>query len=135
MAKTFELLSSSQNLQEKDLLLVYFSGNGIKTDDDYLLHGSDFDAAALKSTTVRLSQLIQDLDNLPCRKLIVLDACQSGAATKLTLPQNISILTASTADQAAFEDPKWQHGAVDKSAFRNPKAPKKQTPTKTNTPH
>lgn len=125
LAKKFELLSSKQDLQENDLLLVYFSGNGMKVDDDYLLMGSDFDPAALRSTSVKFSQLIKYLDNLPCRKLIVLDACYSGFATQLNLPKNISILTSSTAEQVSFEDPNWQHGALTKvmvEAFRNPAA-------------
>jgi outer membrane protein assembly factor BamB len=113
LAKTFELMST-QNIQEEDLVIVFISGNGTKAQDDYLLFGSDYDPAALRSTSLKLSQLIKDLDNLPCRKLLILDACYSGAATELNLPNNISILTASTANQVAFEDPKWQHGALTK---------------------
>jgi hypothetical protein len=108
LAKAFELLST-KDIQSQDMVIVYFSGFGLATDDDYLLLGSDYNPSALRSTSVRMSQLLRDLDNLPGRKLILLDACYSGAAIKL--PGDISIMTASTARQAAYEDPEWQHGA------------------------
>lgn len=111
LAKTFELLST-KGIQNNDLVIIYFSGNGLAIDDDYLLLGSDYNPAALRSTSIRMSQLLKDLDNLPGKKLILLDACYSGAAIKL--PSNVSIITASTANQAAFEDSQWQHGAFTK---------------------
>lgn len=122
LAKAFELLST-KGIQNDDIVIIYFSGNGLATDDDYLLLGSDYDPAALRSTSIRMSQLLHDLDNLPGKKLILLDACYSGAAIKI--PSNVSILTASTANQPAFEDPEWQHGAFTKvilEAMKNKKA-------------
>lgn len=113
LAKAFESLST-QAIKNEDLTLIYFSGSGQALSDDYLLYASDFNAATLRSTTIRLSQLIHDLDNLPGRKLIILDACQSGAAQNLTLPKNISILTSATANQASFEDVEQQHGSFTK---------------------
>lgn len=122
LAKAFELLST-KGIQNDDIVIIYFSGNGLASDDDYLLLGSDYDPAALRSTSIRMSQLLHDLDNLPGKKLILLDACYSGAAIKI--PSNVSILTASTAQQPTFEDSEWQHGAFTKvilEAMKNKKA-------------
>lgn len=116
LGRTFELLSTKR-MQAQDLLIVFFSGNGQRTDDNYLLMGSDYNPAALRTTTFPMTQLLADLNNLPGRKLVLLDACHSGAATstKLNIPQGISVLTGSLADQTAYEDRVWGHGAFTKT--------------------
>jgi hypothetical protein len=110
LAKFLELLTTLP-IKKEDLLIVYFSGNGIRQEKDYLLLGSDFNSAALRTTSVSLTQIFKDLDNIPCKKLILLDACYSGAAIPLCQSKNITIISASSEKELSFEEKLWQHGA------------------------
>jgi Caspase domain len=110
LAKSLELLTTLP-IKKEDLLIIYFSGNGIRQERDYLLLGSDFNSAALRTTSVSMSQIFKDLDNIPCKKIILLDACQSGAAIPLCQSKNITIISASSEKEFSFEDKLWQHGA------------------------
>ena len=113
LAKSLELLTTLP-IKKEDLLILYFSGNGILQERDYLLLGSDFNSAALRTTSVSMSQIFKDLDNIPCKKLILLDACYSGAVFPLCQSKNITIISASSENEVCFEDSLWQHGAFTK---------------------
>ncbi len=110
LAKAFEALNT-EAIKNEDLTIVYFSGKGQPLPDDYLLYARDFNAATLHSTTVRLSQLVKDLDNLPGKKLIILDTSQGGTVQNLSLPKNMSILTSSAIEQNSIEDTERQQSA------------------------
>jgi hypothetical protein len=110
LAKSLELLTTLP-IKKEDLLIIYFSGNGIRQARDYFLLGSDFNSAALRTTSVSMTQIFKDLDNIPCRKLILLDAFYSGAAIPLCQSKNITIISASSDNEVSFEDRLWQHGA------------------------
>jgi len=63
-----------------DLLLFYFSGHGDVYDGEPYLVSRDASQSVLSDTAVPISRLIQIVEEAPARaKVIVLDACHSGA--------------------------------------------------------
>ena len=76
-----ELNSVAQAAGEGDLLLFYFSGHGIADSGESYLLPRDARLAALTYTSVAMAEVRQIIESSPARaKVIVLDACHSGAA-------------------------------------------------------
>lgn len=76
-----ELSSVAQAAGEGDLLLFYFSGHGVAEAGESYLLPRDARLAALKHTAVAMKDVREILEASPARaKVIVLDACHSGAA-------------------------------------------------------
>ncbi len=76
-----ELSSVAQAAGEGDLVLFYFSGHGIAEDGESYLLPRDARLAALTYTSVAMAEVRKIIDASPARaKVIVLDACHSGAA-------------------------------------------------------
>lgn len=76
-----ELSSVAQAAGEGDLLLFYFSGHGIAEGGESYLLPRDARLAALKHTAVAMKDVREIIEASPARaKVIVLDACHSGAA-------------------------------------------------------
>jgi uncharacterized caspase-like protein len=76
-----ELSSVAQAAGEGDLLLFYFSGHGIAEGGESYLLLRDARLAALTCTSVAMSEVRKIINESPARaKVIVLDACHSGAA-------------------------------------------------------
>lgn len=76
-----ELSSVAQAAGEGDLLLFYFSGHGIADEGEGYLLPRDARLAALRHTAVAMKDVREIIEASPARaKVIVLDACHSGAA-------------------------------------------------------
>jgi hypothetical protein len=76
-----ELSSVGQAADEGDLVLFYFSGHGIAEGGESYLLPRDARLAALKHTSIAMQDVREILDSSPARaKVILLDACHSGAA-------------------------------------------------------
>jgi hypothetical protein len=81
--KILQALRALKKAKPADVALVYFSGHGLKTDDgDLYLLPVDADLSS-KASTARTclsgKQLRQVLAEVPCRVLLVLDACHANA--------------------------------------------------------
>jgi len=76
-----ELSAVSQAADEGDLLLFYFSGHGLAWGGESYLLSRDTRLSALKHTAVAMRDVRELMDQSPARaKVIVLDACHSGAS-------------------------------------------------------
>lgn len=76
-----ELSILSQAAGEGDLLLFYFSGHGMAEEGESYLLPRDARLAALKHTAVNMRDVRELIEQSPARaKVIVLDACHSGAS-------------------------------------------------------
>ena len=104
-----------------DLLVIFLSGHGVKDEqtDDYYFISADADFADVKSGRYDDCLAIGDLSlfhDIPCRKLVILDTCHSGAvqgsleqrhlkAALRSLQDDLFLtLTASEGNQEAIEE-------------------------------
>jgi uncharacterized caspase-like protein len=76
-----ELSAVAQSAGEGDLLVFYFSGHGKAERGESYLLSRDTRLSALKHTAVAMRDVRELMDQSPARaKVIVLDACHSGAS-------------------------------------------------------
>jgi WD40 repeat protein len=113
-----------------DLLVMFFAGHGVldASSGVYYFVGHDFKIADLLAG--RYSGCVswrdfRTLSDVPCRKLVLLDSCHSGAIQPLrsrnlkaairTLEDDVIFtLTASAGNQRSAENKLWQHGVFTK---------------------
>jgi len=70
-----------KRIRKDDVILIYFSSHGSLLRDEFYLHPSDYDPLYEEETTINLVRDIQDkLRDIPCKKILMIDACHSGAA-------------------------------------------------------
>ncbi len=70
-----------KRIRKDDIILIYFSSHGSLIKDEFYLHPSDYDPLYEEETTIHLFRDIQSkLQDIPCKKLLFIDACHSGAA-------------------------------------------------------
>ncbi len=76
-----ELINLSRIAQEDDLLLFYFSGHGMAENGQSYLLPRDVSLPILKYTALSMSDVREIINGSSARaKVIILDACHSGAA-------------------------------------------------------
>ncbi len=113
-----------------DLLVLFFAGHGVLDAESgvYYFVGHDFKIADLLERRYAGCISWRDfhsLADIPCRKLVLLDSCHSGAIQPLrsrnlqaairTLEDDVIFtLTASTGNQRSAENKVWQHGVFTK---------------------
>jgi hypothetical protein len=109
-----------------DLLVFFLAGHGIVDDDTrkYYYVGHDFTMADFGRKVYTACISLDDfriLSDVPCRKIVLLDTCHSGAiqllrsrglktAVRELEADVILTVTASTGEQRAAENAEWQHG-------------------------
>ena len=113
--------------QPDDLVIFFLAGHGIVDDatQKYYYVGHDFTLADLDRKEYKACLSWDDfaaLADVPCRKLVLLDTCHSGAlqplrsrdlkaAVRELQADVIFSVTASTGEQRAAEKAEWHHGA------------------------
>jgi hypothetical protein len=122
---------NEEPIRKQDLVILSFSGHGKTTtafgNFDFGLLGSDFSQGVNVDEYLLLSyqkDIIKHLNTLPCKKIILIDACRSGAADGSksedfseiqkrlgNTPASIITLSSSSSNESSWEDTQWQHGA------------------------
>ncbi len=113
--------------QPDDLVVFFLAGHGIVDDatQKYYYVGHDFALADLERQVYKDCISWTDfggLADVPCRKVVLLDTCHSGAiqplrtrnlktAVRELQADVIFSVTASTGNQRAAENAQWRHGA------------------------
>jgi hypothetical protein len=113
--------------QPDDLVVFFLAGHGIvdEATQKYYYVGHDFTLADLDRKNYKACLSWDDfatLADVPCRKLVLLDTCHSGAlqplrsrdlktAVRELQADVIFSVTASTGEQRAAEKAEWHHGA------------------------
>ena len=116
--------------QPDDLVVFFLAGHGVVDEDTrkYYFVGHDFTLADLQEKTYTACLGWDDfrmLADIPCRKLVMLDTCYSGAiqpprsrdlkyAVRQLQDDVIFTVTAATGEQRSAEKAAWQHGAFTK---------------------
>ena len=126
----FQTKYYTENLKSNDLLIVFISSHGFMMDSDFRIKGDDFQSNRRESTSVSYHKdIMSKLAEIPCKKLIFIDACHSGGisgaknddydsgrinrAIQLLNETREGFITiaSSQANQYSYEDPAWQNGA------------------------
>lgn len=108
-------------IQKKDVLLLFLSSHGFIHQEKFRIQGSDYDFRSPKTTSVAYEDLLNYLNKIPCKKVIFIDACQSGPgkATVSTVTEAIRslgqstgtiTLTSSSSEEQSYENPKVRNG-------------------------
>lgn len=114
----------NKQLLARDLLVVFISSHGL-TDDEgrFRIAASDYDSPFAEETSLDFEEeLIQYLENLPCRKVFFIDACHSGAGVPRLADgsslaglsagrKGFQMLLSCRAGEYSYEDEAWQNGA------------------------
>ncbi len=129
-----------EEIQPGDMIILYISSHGFQldeSDDDFWIAASDFNWLYKPQTSIDFrNDIINILRPLPCKKLILLDACYSGAIAdimketgqkgnvdpgeialskaiaRLVQAQNdFQVITSSSPGQRSYEDPLWGNSA------------------------
>lgn len=107
-----------------DVVLTFISSHGFLLDGDFRVQGDDYSPARQRSTSVSFKQdIVGILKDIPCKKILIVDACHSGGAranpadinfeiNKLNnIEKGLTVLASSSGEEQSYEDKAWQNGA------------------------
>jgi len=114
-------------VSEKDVVVLFIASHGFIHENNFYVLPHDAAPGNIPATSVRWDQLSADLADLPCKVLLILDACHSGQLgtnfaarapdntealrTMSSDEYGVVIMSASTGSETALESDAWQHGA------------------------
>lgn len=126
-----------QGLRPQDVVILFFSGHGLNSlneSSDFYLETSDAYIANVSKYSLLSYQkdIIDNIKDLQCKRIILIDACHSGAAKQegnksantdyqkiqkviSQTPPSIITLASSSENEVSYEDEIWQHGAFTKA--------------------
>ncbi len=121
-SKIAEIRKQLADVGPNDLLVVFVSGHGIAYGPNYYFVPPDprlrkFDRALVQKVGISW-QLLRGLESIGCRKVYLLDTCRSGnirlaeskAAIRPLKKARAMVLSATSPNQDALEDPVAEHG-------------------------
>lgn len=125
MIETIHNKFRTGQIVEDDLVMLFISSHGFLDDrGDVRIQGNDYMPERKSTTSVSFqNDVLAQLDELPCKKVVIIDACHSGGAKANTAdimnalhalksaPKGFAIFTSSSQDEESYEDVKWQNGA------------------------
>jgi hypothetical protein len=121
---------------QMDMILVFVSSHGaLDHKGNLYLLPHDVKTEELFATGLNIEALTHGMNGVPCKKLILLDACHSGqsghdllayATPKaanvnqaiedlLNKEAGITVMTSSSGNEFSYENPRWGHGAFTKA--------------------
>jgi hypothetical protein len=133
-----------KRIRKDDVLLIYFSSHGILVNNEFYLVPSDYDPLYEEETAIHMIRDIQSkLRDLPCKKLLFIDACHSGASASIPSSKEYNqgtksidpfdkeladaliklsessndfyFLLSSSAGEVSYTDPTWGNSAFTKA--------------------
>ncbi|MEQ8240587.1 MAG: caspase family protein, partial [Cyclobacteriaceae bacterium] len=120
----------------KDQVVLFIASHGINADGFYYVLTHEADKGDLIGTCLNWNELAEVLSMLPCRVLMFLDTCHSGAlGSNLTSNENyvkntealrelgsaevgVVIMSGSTGDESSLESAEWEHGVFTLSLIK-----------------
>lgn len=119
------------SISADDVILTFISSHGFLLDGDFRVQGDDYSPARQRSTSVSFrNDVIGILEAIPCKKIIMIDACHSGGAranpsdinfeiNKLnSIAKGLTVFASSRGEEQSYEDPTWQNGAFTASIVK-----------------
>jgi len=126
-----------KEVKYNDYILIFISAHGLIYENEFFIPASNYEAEDIGAINFN-RDIIKRLKDLDCKKLIFIDACNSGkgvkgpvisnnaeAIIKITEAANgFYIMTSSSAKQKSYENVAWENGAFTEAlieAFTNKK--------------
>lgn len=119
------------NIDRDDVILTFISSHGFLLNGDFRVQGDDYAPSRQRSTSVSFkNEIIDVLKDIPCKKIIIIDACHSGGAranaadinfeiNKLnSIEKGLTVLASSRGEEQSYEDTAWQNGAFTEAIIR-----------------
>jgi hypothetical protein len=135
-----QLLEIEKTSRPEDIFILFFAGHGEIVDKDQLLLLTA-ESSRENFKGIRMRELLEQMNRIPAgKRVLILDACHSGAAInnldlaqysgkrdvkdaerqsqrlkeleKLASKSGFAIITASSSDQKALELPQYEHGLL-----------------------
>lgn len=119
-------LKQLRQAKPDDVCILFFAGHGHRTTDansvdPWFFCCPDYDPLKLDKTAISSEVLYEMLAAIPCRKLVILDACHSGQTAANPIRgltpggQGPTIFAACDPSQQSYEDAKIGHGLYTKA--------------------
>jgi hypothetical protein len=118
-------------ISSDDVILAFISSHGFLLNGDFRVQGDDYSPARQRSTSVSFkNEVVSILEDIPCKKILMIDACHSGGAranptdinfeiNKLNnIAKGLSVFASSRGEEQSYEDPLWQNGAFTASIIK-----------------
>ncbi len=139
LAYQYENKAAAQRILDQDLLLVFVSSHG-ENDRGFKLLPTDYKPGFQSLTIDFQEDVVDQLERIKCKKVVLIDACHSGAAdskalndvtradalTRLAaLHPGMNTLTSCGSNEMSYEDDQWENGAFTEAileAFDNAEA-------------
>lgn len=112
------------SISTDDVILAFISSHGFLLDGDFRVQGDDYSPARQRSTSVSFRQdIVNVLKDIPCKKVLIVDACHSGGAranpadinfeiNKLQqVEKGMTVFASSSGEEQSYEDQVWENGA------------------------
>ncbi len=120
LAQELESLGYREDIREQDVVLIFGSSHGDVINDDFRILGSDWRPNAPRNSSLSFrDDFIANLNNLKCKKIILLDACHSGATVGKRLadanqiiantPAGTITITSSSGNEKSYEHIAWNN--------------------------
>ena len=119
------------SISRDDVILAFISSHGFLMDGDFRLEGDDYSPARQRSTSVSFkNEVVAVLNDIPCKKIVMIDACHSGGAransadinfeiNKLnSITKGLTVFASSQGEEQSYEDSVWGNGAFTEAIIK-----------------
>ncbi|MBX2927397.1 MAG: caspase family protein [Saprospiraceae bacterium] len=113
---------------EKDIILVFISSHGTVLNRRFKIVPGDYDGDFPEETTVDYrADILEQLEKIRCKKIVLIDACHSGGARSRAIPgeidlnkaleelsriaEGVTTISSSQENELSYEEPAWENGA------------------------
>ncbi len=121
----FNSMIKDNDILPIDVFMLFISSHGNMRDDGFYLQPTDIKEGDKKGTSIRFKDLLDSLDYVDAKKLIFIDACESGGAksgggspsisehikTMSATKSGYTIITSSSENERSYYDKAWENGA------------------------
>ena len=111
-------------IAEDDIVMLFFSSHGFLNNGDLYIQADDYNPSAAAVTSLHYQRDVLDqIANLPCKKLLFIDACHGGGARANSAdinqalqdikkaPRGLAIFASSSDQEQSYEHKLWKNGA------------------------
>ncbi len=97
-------------------MIFYISSHAHEANRDLILHPSNYHEN-IRTTQIHVKEnILPHLEKIPCKKLLLIDACQSGAAFEgFVKDESLVVICASEDTTSSYEDKRWKNSAFMKA--------------------